>query len=325
MYCICIYTVYSIHIYIYISPLFNFTCTRWTGCILWCYLRWFCGQRLCGCGPGCFPRSFRRTRTHLQRREQNSRTAPRPSCSRASSQCGAWCTPTTHLGSSPAAESTWHKWQTSCEYHSLLDPGYGVPGKLSHSCISNCQNLQKAYWCCRLAARWGFKTVWTLLTTSLFHIETSTDSWFFFFLDILSCWWNPQIPGHCSHKHSVVVPHTLLWKPLVHRHQCSIFMITSHDARFSHHEQKNKKNSDEKTIKLVLGQNEWVNNINGWQTGKDIRELSKEDGLMNPSGSPWKSWRKADKNMMSVRTVPAVTCCDPNPHMVPFTEPCGAH
>lgn len=75
----------------------------------WCYLRWFSGQRLCGCGPGCFPRSFRPTRTHLQRREQNSRTAPRPSCSRASSQCGAWCTPTTHLGSSPAAESTWHK------------------------------------------------------------------------------------------------------------------------------------------------------------------------------------------------------------------------
>lgn len=69
----------------------------------------FVGSGFVDVVPDVFPRSFRPTRTHLQRREQNSRTAPRPSCSRASSQCGAWCTPTTHLGSSPAAESTWHK------------------------------------------------------------------------------------------------------------------------------------------------------------------------------------------------------------------------
>lgn len=37
--------------------------------------------------------------------EQSSRSAPRPSCSQVSSQCEAACTPTPHLGSSPAGGS----------------------------------------------------------------------------------------------------------------------------------------------------------------------------------------------------------------------------
>lgn len=46
-----------------------------------------------------------RGQSHLRHREPSSRIARRPSCSRASSPCGAGCTPTPHPGSFPAGES----------------------------------------------------------------------------------------------------------------------------------------------------------------------------------------------------------------------------
>ena len=45
------------------------------------------------------------TQSHLQRTEQSSQSAPHPSCSQVSSPCEAECTPTPHLGSSPAGGS----------------------------------------------------------------------------------------------------------------------------------------------------------------------------------------------------------------------------
>lgn len=150
---------------------------------------------------------FKPTCTHLQHREQSSQIALHPSCSRVSSQCGAWCTPTIHLGSSPAAESmsqeqtkskkcyVSHKRLSSRLYPSRIE--VSLTNVIPDKCL-----IVRFGTFLGTVTQQHVRVLKTLSTIGLFHVEMS-DSWFFF-TDILGCWWNPQIPYHCFLRNSVV-------------------------------------------------------------------------------------------------------------------------